>query len=249
MNCSRELLEGYLDEELDLGVRTEVEEHLAICRNCSDVYARILERQSNIRSLAREYEAPEELRRTVHTALIRAAADEDKSKRPSASWQWMAIAASVLLAFSLAWNIGQLRSRSPEREMLAESILSSHVRSLMGTHLMDVVSTDQHTVKPWFAGRLDFSPVVKDLAPQGFPLIGGRIEYLSGRSAAALIYQRRQHIINLFTWPVTTADGKESHLSRNGYNLVQWSQGPMTYWAVSDVSAPELEKFHEEWLK
>ncbi len=133
--------------------------------------------------------------------------------------------------------------------MMAQNILSSHVRSLIGTHLLDVVSTDRHTVKPWFNGKLDFSPDVRDFASDGFPLIGGRIEYVSGRTAAALVYHRRQHVINVFTWPSSPDDAKESHFSRNGYNELEWTNGSMTYWAVSDVALADLQKFKDLWMK
>jgi anti-sigma factor RsiW len=248
MNCSRELLEGYLDEELDLVLKAEVEEHLAGCRSCSDAYSQIRERQAMIRAHAPYYDASPQLRQSVLDA-VRLAAGKPDSPGRNVPWRWLAIAASVLLAFSLAWNFSQLRTRMPQREVLAENILSSHVRSLIGTHLLDVVSSDQHTVKPWFNGKLDFAPVVKDFAPQGFPLIGGRIEYLSGRNVAALIYQRRKHVINLFTWPSTSSDAKESRFSRNGYHVIQWSDPSMTYWAVSDVAATDLQQFKELYTK
>ncbi len=114
---------------------------------------------------------------------------------------------------------------------------------------MDVVSTDQHTVKPWFNGKLDYSPEVKDFAAQGFPLVGGRIEYIADRPVAALVYHRRQHVVNLFTWPSTPSDTAESHFSRNGYNVVQWSNASMTYWAVSDIPSAEVDQFQALCMK
>ena len=125
---------------------------------------------------------------------------------------------------------------------LAGQVLDSHIRSLMASHLADVVSTDQHTVKPWFNGKLDFSPPVIDFAAQGFPLIGGRLDYLDGRSAAALVYRRRKHIINLFVWPEQGRVGTES-MTRRGYHLIHWTKDGMTYWAVSDVSGSDLSQF------
>ena len=274
MNCSRELIEGYLDEELEPGIKSRVEEHLAGCPSCSETYAKIREQQGNIRSMAPYYAAPAQLQQSVREALRQAAAQETAAQETAARetaaretaagetaaretaapdrnvpWRWLAIAASLFLAVSLAWNISQLRPRAPGPELMAQNIVSSHVRSLIGTHLLDVVSTDRHTVKPWFAGKLDFSPDVKDLASQGFPLIGGRIEYLSDRAVAALVFRRRQHVINLFTWPSASSDAKESRFARNGYNVLEWSDGSMTYWAVSDVASAEVRQFKELYVK
>jgi anti-sigma factor RsiW len=164
------------------------------------------------------------------------------SARPAPQpWRWLAIAAAVLLVFSAAWNIALLRSRSDSTDLIAQNVLSSHVRSLMGTHLLDVPSADQHTVKPWFNGKLDFSPDVRDFTAQGFPLIGGRIDYVGDRPVAALVYQHGKHIINLFTWP-SLADGP-TNFSTNGYHILHWNSGGMTWWAVSDLNVSELTKF------
>jgi anti-sigma factor RsiW len=243
MNCSRQLIEGYIDEELDLETNAEVKDHIAICPDCSATYSQLRDQQAAIRELAPYYNAPADLKLSVQSALRKTAAEDPRTADRSSHWRLLAIAASLFLAVSLAWNFTHLQSRVPEREVLADNILSSHVRSLIGTHLLDVVSTDQHTVKPWFNGKLDFSPVVKDLSADGFPLIGGRIEYVSGRTVAALVYQRRKHVINLFTWPSTASDGKSSQFSRNGYNELDWTNGSMTYWAVSDLNSGELAQF------
>ena len=242
MNCTRELIDGFVDEELDPGLRAEVEDHLANCRDCSEAYSQIRARQAAIRSFAPYYDAPAQLHQSIREALRRASG-KPKVEVRNVPWRMLAIAASVSLVFSLAGNLSQLHTKTPESEIIAENILSSHVRSLIGTHLLDVVSTDQHTVKPWFNGKIDFSPVVNDFAPQGFPLIGGRIEYLSGRAVAALVYQRRKHIINLFTWPSVAADAKESRFSHNGYNELEWTDASMTYWAVSDLGPAEIQQF------
>jgi anti-sigma factor RsiW len=126
---------------------------------------------------------------------------------------------------------------------MAQQVVSSHIRSLQANHLSDIVSTDQHTVKPWFSGKLDFAPVVKDLAAQGFPLEGGRLDYLDNRPVAALVYKRRQHTINLFLWPTPGSDSGARTFSIRGYNLAHWTRSHMAYWAVSDVNAGDLAEF------
>src|SRR2546421_3774182 len=138
-----------------------------------------------------------------------------------------------------------LRLRQPNADQfLATQLIASHVRSLMADHLADVASSDQHTVKPWLDAKLDFAAPVVDLSGDGFPLIGGRLDYLDNHSVAALVYQRRKHFINLFIWPTTPADSKEQKMvERQGYHLVHWADGDFTYWAVSDVSVGDLQNF------
>lgn len=247
MNCSRELIEAYLDEELDASLRVAVERHLAACPDCSHVHAGLLEQKADIKAAAPYFRAPANLRRSIRGALEQAAAEHSKPPALTAPrrgmgitapWRGLAIAASLLLLISVFWNVIQMRPRTAGSE-LADAIVTDHIRSLIGAHLLDVPSSDQHTVKPWFAGKLDFSPDVRDLSAQGFPLVGGRVEYLEGRRVAALVYQRRLHVINLFVWPAGPS-GTEAPISRNGYNLIHWTTGPMTYWAVSDVNAADL---------
>jgi anti-sigma factor RsiW len=249
MNCSRDLIEAYMDEELDPGLSASVEEHLLGCQSCSEVYARFREQRAEIRSAAPYYTAPAQLERSIRDALRQAAADETQATANNLPWRWLAIAASILLAVSVSWNMRPSSKGIAEGDVLAQNILADHVRSLIGTHLMDVPSTDQHTVKPWFNGKLDFSPEVKDFAAQGFPLIGGRLDYLTDRTVAALVYGRRQHIINVFTWPAGPAPVSQSQFSRNGYNAIHWSHGSMTFWAVSDVGLPELAQFKDLYEK
>ena len=139
-------------------------------------------------------------------------------------------------------GIALFPSRTSSADLIAQDVLSSHLRSLIGAHLLDVPSSDQHTVKPWFNGKLDFSPEVRDFTAQGYPLIGGRIDYARGRPVAALVYQRRKHVINVFTGPSAAADGG-AELDHNGYHVVHWNISGMTWWAVSDLNAGELRQF------
>jgi anti-sigma factor RsiW len=196
-------------------------QHLLSCPSCI------------VRTQARYYAAPPGLERKIRQRL------RQEEAAPS-TWRWLAIAASVLLVVSGAWNIMLLRSRTDPRQLLAGDVVSAHIRSLAGTHLLDVPSSDQHTVKPWFDGKLDFAPPVKDL--EGYPLLGGRLEYFDGHPAAALIYGRRKHIINLFIWPVAAPTAGATQ-NRNGYHLESWSSNGMTFWAVSDVNETDLRQF------
>jgi anti-sigma factor RsiW len=241
MNCSDELIGGYLDRELDLLLHIELEQHLAMCKHCSEICASLRIQKDAIRSEAPYYPASARLERAVGEALRKNAGPERGTLRQGLAWRWLAIAASVLLAASITWNAAGLRHA--QRDAIAQTLIASHIRSLMGDHLLDVASTDQHTVKPWFNGRTDFSPEVQDLAPQGFPLVGGRLDYADGRTVAALIYRRRQHLINLFTWPTSSAYSKESQFARDGFNVLQWSDASMTYWVVSDLDSAELSEF------
>jgi len=241
MSCSRELIEAYLDDELDPAAAAEMREHLLNCPDCADTCARIREQKTEIRSLAPVFKPPPGFEDSVRNALRREAGRKQAQQKQGVPWRWLAIAASLLLVFSLAWNIGQRSSRS---ETLAQNLYASHVRSLIGSHLLDVTSSDQHTVKPWFNGKLDFSPQVKDLAAEGFPLLGGRVDYLTDHTVAVLVYGRRQHIINLFTWPETSG-GSEVESSQNGYNLLHWKDSGMAYWAVSDLNSAELRQFKD----
>ena len=241
MNCSRDLIEAYLDNELGAAQHSAVEQHLATCPACSETCARLRQQKASIKAAAPYYKPPPDLQQSVRNALRRVGSEKAKPVA-EVPWRWLTIAASLLLAVSFSWNVVQFRPRSSEAAV-AENVLTDHIRSLIGTHLVDVTSSDQHTVKPWFAGKLDFSPEVKDLDAQGFPLVGGRIEYLADRRVAALVYHRRQHVITLFIWPEAPSSGVGARISRNGYNLLHWTAGPITYWAVSDVSTADLEKF------
>jgi anti-sigma factor RsiW len=163
-------------------------------------------------------------------------------------WNWLGLAAAILFAAIIGWNLLPRLQRPGAGQLLATQLIAGHVRSLMANHLTDVASSDQHTVKPWLDTKLDFAPPVADLSNKGFPLVGGRLDYLDNRPVAALIYQRRKHFINLFVWPVESnaAKGTET-ISRQGYQLLHWVNSDFNYWAVSDVSVGDLQAFKQSF--
>jgi anti-sigma factor RsiW len=243
MTCipAKSLLESYVDDELDAAQTAHVAEHLATCASCAALHAQLLELRAGIRAHAPYYNAPAGLRERIQVSVRQA---DRQARRGAPFWRRMAMAAAILLAVSAAWNIALYRSRISSADLIAQDVFSSHVRSLMGANLVDVPSSDQHTVKPWFNGKLDFSPDVRDFAAQGFPLIGGRIDYVGGRAVAALVYQRRKHLINVFTWPSAVPAGRPE-LDRNGYHVVYWFTNGMSWWAVSDLNAGEMRQFED----
>lgn len=238
-------LQAYLDAELDANQSLEMEAHLAGCPDCRQELAnqRVLRRALAAPDLY--YRADPALRRRIRDKLKAAAHAETPL---SSRWfPWSAAVAAAVVLFAVGIVVGlQLRGTQPgtNTQLLASEVVAANVRSLMANHLTDVLSSDQHTVKPWFDGKLDFSPPVKDLAAQGFPLVGGRLDYLGRRPVAALVYKRHLHDINVFVWPVAGPEalpaGSSSH---DGYNVIHWTVGGMNFWAVSDLNPQELDEF------
>ena len=244
MRCeeTRDLIHAHVDGELDVINSLEVERHLQDCDQCSQTYQAIRSLKPAIGNGAVRFEPPAAFERRLRSALRR----ENQTPRRSfvVSWRWILAAVSVVIVIGLVWAAAPQFNRRSESDLLAQEIVSSHVRSLMADHLTDVPSSDQHTVKPWFDGKLDFSPPVRDLKDQGFSLNGGRLDYIGGRPVAALVYQRRQHSINVFIWPTTDAGTTTQSVSEtHGYNVIRWSTGGMSYWAVSDLNMDELRQF------
>jgi anti-sigma factor RsiW len=242
MDCelTRELIHPYADRELDLVKSLELEGHLSNCAECAERYENLQALRGAIGGLY--HEAPTHLQKRIATAVRNANKGERRSQL--FSWRLISAVASAIVIVILSWSLIQLLSGRSASEMLAREVVASHVRSLMADHLADVASSDQHTVKPWFSGKLDFSPPVKDLASEGFPLVGGRLDYLNNRPVAALVYQRRQHYINCFVWP-SDANESEKQSSQQGYNLINWARSGMSHWIVSDLNASELRDFAE----
>jgi anti-sigma factor RsiW len=245
------LLHGYLDGELDLANTLEVEDHLRECASCAQTYRGLQELRSAVRGGGLYFQPARDMVERLHSALQEAAgvgrpvpvSIREAAERPR-SWTWQAIAglAACLAIGAVIFRFAPGASRPSQSDLVAQEVLASHVRSLMANHLTDVPSSDQHTVKPWFNGKLDFSPPVRDLSAQGFPLVGGRLDYLEERPVAALVYQRRKHFINLFIWPSPT-DSRKQVVMQQGYNMHHWAESGMTYWAVSDLNNSELEEF------
>ena len=243
---AQKLIHPYLDGELDLVRSLEIEAHLKDCQTCAQAYNELRSLHSAVSESALRFEPSAALRNRVRSALRDESPDESgATNRPlRLSWRWMIPAVSFAALVIIAWGLIALLSRPSTSDLMAQEIVSSHVRSLMEKHLTDVPSSDQHTVKPWFDGRLDFSPPVKDLASAGFSLVGGRLDYIGNRPVAALVYQHRQHYINVFVWPSTAAsDVSGKALVRQGYNLISWTNAGMNYWAISDLNLAELQQF------
>lgn len=233
-----ELLHAHADGELDLVNAREVEQHLRACDKCRRAEEQILALRGALTNAAPSYRAPAHLRRNIRAALRREA--RTKEKRFS-FWPILATGAAfaaLVLGFALFQTI-----RTSHNREIVDQVVANHVRSLLATHLVDVASSDQHTVKPWFDGKIDFAPDVHDFSANGFPLVGGRLDYLAGKTVVALVYQRNKHPINVFITPAAgTGESSPVALMRRGYNVLSWTHREMNYWAVSDLNAAELRQ-------
>jgi anti-sigma factor RsiW len=237
MTCNDALafLAAYLDEELGVADAIRVEQHLTGCAVCRDAQKEMLLLRSDIQELG--YRPPPELARRVREQVRQAARSEAGIRSGvRARWlYWAAAAAAVLIVCAIL-----ITTRSGN-SLIAEEIVDGHIRSLQAGHLVDVPSSDRHTVKPWFQGKLDFAPTVPDLTDRGWVLQGGRLDYVGGRAVAALVYQRRKHEINVFVWPnrARAVDSIRREDDR-GYHLLHWDGPSSTYWIVSDLDPTEL---------
>ena len=242
MTCkeTRTYMDGYLDRELDLVRSIDLERHLHDCLACAELHKARMAVRGGMGSLS--YKAPAALRKSLLTKLEEAEAAEKKTGPremppgivPRSTWIYAgaAVAAAVVVAVLIR----------PAPEDAQRQVVDSHIRSLMPGHLTDVVSTDQHTVKPWFAGHADFSPQVADFASQGFPLIGGRMDYFGDHPAAVVVYQRNKHVINVFSWRSRTAYSERT-ATDHGYHIVRFARDGIEYWIVSDLNLGELKQF------
>jgi anti-sigma factor RsiW len=239
MHCeeARLLIHSYVDGELDFARRMEIDRHLDICYSCKRERQGWFELRFAVREEVPYFSAPPALVQRVRL-MVR----EQTLREPHAvslPWRWLAAGAAFALVVLLTAMMVFLPPREPS---LAREIVAGHVRSLMAGHLTDMVWTDYRMVPPWFVERLGFAPPVEDLTGEGFPLVGCRLDYVNGRRVAALVYQRGHHYINLFVWPSTDPRSEKVLREKSeGYNLLDWNKGGMTFWAVSDLADDEMQ--------
>lgn len=246
MDCneSQKWMSAYLDEEADPSGAASFAEHLLTCAACNKEYEELKQLRTTLNLHGTNYSAPGHLRRRIQ-ADIDSNKKRNKAKQPF-SWAWLNLAVATACSLTLAVSMYIYLAVPSETERLNQDIVASHYRSLLASHLSDVVSSDKHTVKPWFTGKLDYSPPVYDLAGQGFSLVGGRLDYVNQRTVAALVYRHNKHVINLFVWPDKSHEEVAvKSESVQGFHLLQWTHDNMAYSAVSDMNAQELGNFRQ----
>jgi anti-sigma factor RsiW len=245
------LLHGLADGELDAANALVIEEHLRGCGGCAASYDEIVRQKKLLASGGLRLQASSALRNRILSAIAENTSAETVEVMPRLdhargrqrnSWRpWFPRAGIAFSAAALAASLMLFLSSWTGGPSIDDELIASHIRSLLASHLTDVASSDQHTVKPWFLGKLDFAPPVEDLASKDFPMIGGRLDYIGGRVVAAIVYKRRGHVINLFIWPADKGQGIPE--TQDGYHILSWSRGGFAYAAVSDLNVNELRDF------
>lgn len=251
MRCAdcRDAVNAFVDGELLADEQRDVREHLATCADCRLEHEVLVATTRTLKEGLLRHRAPDVLKARIRSALAQPDAFEPAAAPPRRSWMRLVAAGVVIAAASSGLTVAAIRNPFTQQSTTSD-VLASHIRSLMPGHLVDIASTDQHNVKPWFNGRLDLSPTVPRLDSLGFPLIGGRIDYVAGRTVAAVVYGRRQHMINVFSWPTSDATPlAPSASSANGYHLVHWRTTGIEFWAVSDLNPAELQQFVEAFQR
>jgi anti-sigma factor RsiW len=250
MNCddSRAYLLAYLDDELGVAESLLVQKHLSRCEDCR----RIQNQQHALRTALRDPDLiahpSADFSKRLQAVVHQAAKEEARAQRLSwlealrfGSFRLIPAALVLVLTAAMGAIFVMNHARTSQDQLIARAVLAGHIRSLQANHLVDVPSSDRHTVKPWFQGKLDFSPPVPDLSELGWTLIGGRLDYLDGRPVAALIYKRRMHNINVFLWPNRgSVDDAIKLEDAQGYQILHWNGAETTYWVVSDLNSAEL---------
>jgi anti-sigma factor RsiW len=237
------LLHAYADGELDVVRSLDVEQHIKSCPKCAAKLNSVKALHTALTEGDFAYHAPASLRDKIRQM---APATQRKTERQPSDlqwlWKWIAFGATAVAVFTILLRPAEF-SQSASGDEVVNEMVACHVRSLMPGHLTDVLSSDKHTVKPWFAGKLDFAPDVKDFTAQSFPLIGGRLDYVNGRTVAALIYQHNKHVINVFIWPTANATGGASEMkSYHGYYVISFNTNGFHYSLVSDMDQTELKE-------
>jgi len=238
MSCQRmnNLVHAYLDDELSLTEQVQFEQHIATCPECEAAHRAFKKLRQNLRDCSLRFDMPTAMSEKLSNSIPKPA---DSKPHEFPGYRVLAIAAMLMIVLGgvSMWVMHANRSNA------VRDLVDAHVRSLQADHLLDVVSTDQHTVKPWFDGRIDFAPPVKDLTADGFPLQGGRLDYLRNHAVAALVYQRAKHTINLFVWPEQGTDESVKGSTVDGYNVLEWREAGMRQIAVSDLNMQEMQEF------
>lgn len=234
------LLNAYIDDELDAANTARLDAHLAGCTNCRDELERLRTAHQALSGDGVRHVMPEALRARVDRAL-KAERKAQPGARSRGSWWAPALGGAIAasLAMSLVLPLDQ-------QGRVDDELIAGHVRSLQVQHLVDVQTSNDHVVRPWFNGKIDFAPPVPELAAQGFPLAGGRLDYLEGRTVPAIVYKRRLHSINLFVWPAK--DERQRLVQKDGYSIAEWSGRGLRYAAVSDISPGDLEQFRRAFV-
>ena len=246
MTCEETLLHALVDGELDAGHAREVEGHVASCGRCAAQLRDYRGLHEAMSAPGVRYQAPENLRRRIEAALPTTIERQPRALAPGRRSLLKGFAMGSAMSTALAACLVLFVVHTQEDQRIVGDVVSAHLRSLQGDHLIDVQSTDQHTVKPWFNGRLDVAPPVIDLTSQGFTLIGGRLDYIDGRPVAAIVYKRRLHVINLF---VSQSAGSESGATMEklqGFTVWSWGWSDLNFRAVSDINPVELQEFGDK---
>jgi len=241
-------LHAYVDGELDAAGMAGFEQHLETCPDCAAALAAEEALRGSLEQAALYERAPESLRKKVRTSSSAAPAPARASTHPGA-WRWLVVAAALIVATLWGTRLFSPAIKFPQQAAWNTTLLDAHLRSLQPGHLTDVESTDQHTVRPWFDGKLDIAPPVGDFATDGFPLIGGRLDVIAGRTVAALVYGRRKHIVNVFVSKSLDAIPSSDSGEQQGYRWVSWKKDGFTFCAISDTALPDLQQLKSLFLQ
>jgi anti-sigma factor RsiW len=241
MPCSEALrVQAYFDGEVDASAVLDIENHLETCADCALLLKDLDETRRIVRTSATYHRADDELRQRIAGALGNESAVTASPPVISRRWGFLTGALSGAGATALAGALGFMLIVPPASDLVVADVMNAHLRSMMSDHLIDVVSTDHHTVKPWFAGHSDISPPVADFATEGFRLVGGRVDYVDGHRAAVVVYRHGAHVINVFAWAAAGSGKLPDDVTRNGYHMVFWKSGDLVFCAVSDTATDEL---------